>query len=76
MEGSWEIGNGNGRTLAEHERVVDFLSILYVSYQTKNSVELAGRERVGGGELWIEEAENLNQKSQMMTKESAIDCTE
>jgi len=53
---------GNGRTLTEHERVVDFLSVLYVNYQAENCIELAGRERFGGGKLRIEEAENLKKE--------------
>jgi hypothetical protein len=39
-----EIGNGDGRTLAEHERFVNVLPVLYVRYQTQDGVELAGGE--------------------------------
>jgi hypothetical protein len=68
--GSTAYGNGSlrrlemgmGRTLTEDESIVDFLSALYVNYQAENCIELAGRERIGGGELRIEEAENLKEK--------------
>ena len=53
---------GNGRTLTEHESVVDFLSVLYVTYQAEDCVELAGRERIGWSELRIKEAENLKER--------------
>ena len=52
----------HGRTLTEHESVVDFLSVLYVTYQAEDCVELAGRERIGWSELRIEEAENLKER--------------
>ena len=62
---------GNGHTLTEHESVVYFLSVLYVNYQAENCVELACCERIGGAKLRIEEAENLKDKYEIITKWSA-----
>lgn len=59
---------GNGHTLTEHESVVDFLSVLYVNYQAEDCVELACCEGIGGAELRIEEAENLKEKCEIITK--------
>ena len=59
----------NGRTLTEHESVVDFLSVLYVTYQAEDCVELTGRERIGGSELRIEKAENLKEKKYKIIRE-------
>lgn len=67
-------GDGKGHTLAEDERFVDFLSVLYVGYQAENSVELAGCEGIGGGKLRIKESENLNNKEEIIAKESALVC--
>jgi hypothetical protein len=69
-----EIGNGDGRTLAEHERFVNVLPVLYVRYQTQDGVELAGGERVGGGGggVWAEEAENLRRKRGSKANWSAL----
>ena len=45
-----------------------------MSYQAENSVELAGGERIGGGELRIKEAEDLNENEEIRAKQSAFVC--